>query len=79
MYTTFHINTSELDESFIKKLKSLFKNKDVAIIVEEELDETSYLTKSPANKTALDKAIKNIEAGKTTVVDIDKYLKNENS
>lgn len=75
MYTTFHINTSELDENFLKKIKTMFKNKNVAIVVEEELDETSYLTKSPANKAALDKAIKNIAAGKTTVVDIDKYLK----
>jgi antitoxin YefM len=75
MYTSFHIKASELDENFLKGLKTMFKNKRIAITVEEEMDETEYLLSTEANRKHLDDAIKNVKKGKTTKVDIDKYLR----
>ena len=75
MYTTFHINVNELDTNFLKGLKSLFRNKNVSIIVEEDQDETEYLLASEANRKMLEQSLKNVEEGKLTEVDIEKFLK----
>ncbi len=75
MYTSIHIKANELDESFIAGIKAMFKNKRIAISVEEDLDETEYLHSSEANRKHLADALKNAEQGKTTKVDIDQYLK----
>ena len=73
MYTEFHINASELDGSFLKNIRSIFKKRKISIVVQDEMDETEYLLSSPANKKALEKAIKNVESGKLIEVDIAKY------
>jgi hypothetical protein len=75
MYTEIHIKADELDESFLKSIRSLFKKKRISIIVEEEQDETEYLLASPANKKMLEKSLRNAEAGNLTKVDIDKFRK----
>lgn len=75
MYTEIHIKADELDESFLKSIRSMFKKKNISIIVEEEMDETEYLLASPANKKMLEKSLKSADAGNLTKVDIDKYLK----
>jgi len=74
MYTEIHIKADELDESFLKSIRSLFKKKKISIIVEEEMDETEYLLASPANRKILEKSLKSIEAGNVIEVDIEKYL-----
>jgi hypothetical protein len=75
MYTTFHIKASELDETFIKALKMIFKSKRISILVEEEQDETEYLLSSPANRKMLEKSLENAAKGDLIEVDIDKYLR----
>jgi antitoxin YefM len=60
MNTIYRLNANELDEKFIQSLKTLFKDKDIEIIV-SEVDETAYLFRSEANKERLLKAIENIE------------------
>ena len=75
MYTSFHIKASELDETFIKAVKTMYKSKRITIIVNEEMDETEYLLSTPANRKHLEAAINNVKKGKTTKVDIDKYLR----
>ena len=75
MYTAFHVKASELDESFLKALRMIFKSKNISIIIEEEQDETEYLLSSPANRKALEKSLKNAQKGKLVEVDIDKYLR----
>lgn len=75
MYTSFHIKASDLNESFLKAMKTLFKNKHIAITVEEEQDETEYLSSSPVNRRKLEGSLKNAAAGKLVEVNIDKYLR----
>ncbi len=77
MYTTFHIKADELDESFLKALKTMFKKKYISIVVEEDMDETEYLLSSPANRRMLERNLKNAEAGNVKEVNLDKYLKNK--
>ena len=75
MYTTFHIKADELDETFLKKLKGIFKKKSIIISVEEDIDETEYLLRSESNRKMLEKSLKSAEAGNLTEVNIDKYLR----
>lgn len=75
MYTTFHTTANALDESFLKGIKAMFKNKPISIIVEEEMDETEYLLSNPANRKMLERSLKSAEKGNLTEVNIDKYLR----
>jgi len=75
MYTEFHINANALDISFIKSVKTMFKNKSISIIITEEQDETEYLLSSPANRKMLEESLENVKKGKLIEVDIDQYLK----
>lgn len=72
MYTSFHLHTDELDETFLKTLKKMFKNKRISISVEEEMDETDYLLATEANRKHLMDSLAEAKAGKTVKVDIKK-------
>lgn len=72
MQTHFILDSSELDYSLIDKLKVLFQNKRIELIVSES-DDTSYLLSSPKNKEILLNSIKNIE-NNDKVVFADKKL-----
>lgn len=73
MYTEFHIKPSEIDEKFLKKIKTLFKkSKKVSIMVEDEPDETEYLLRSNTNRKMLEQSIKEAENGKLIKVNIGK-------
>ena len=75
MYTTFHIKANELDETFLKQLKIIFKRKQISISVEEEEDETEYLLRSEANRKMLLESIKQAEKGELVTVKIGKARK----
>ena len=66
MHTTYRLNVNELDEKFIQSLKTLFKDKEIEILV-SEVDETAYLLRSEANSERLLRAIENIEKGENLV------------
>lgn len=76
MYTIYKMNADELDIRFLKALKSMFKNKEIEIVIceayESEEDETAYLLKSPANRDRLLKAIENVAHNRNLVtIDLD--------
>ena len=72
MYTEFHINEKELDNEFLNKIKAMFKNKSLSIIIEEEQDETDYLLKSEANRKNLLESINQAEKGELIKVNFGK-------
>jgi antitoxin YefM len=58
------MNADEIDNSFIKSLKAMFRNKEIEIVVceaeQSEESETAYLLKSSANRDHLLRAIENV-------------------
>ena len=74
MQTHFVLDSSELDYSLIDKLKVLFQNKRIELIVSES-DDTSYLLSSPKNKEILLNSIKNIENNDKVVFADNKLFK----
>ncbi len=66
MYTIYRLKSSELDIKFIEAVKTLFKDKDIEIVV-SEVDETAYLLRSEANRQRLLTAIQNVNAQKNLV------------
>lgn len=64
MLTTYKLKASEIDQSVIKTIQDLFKDKEIEIIVHEVEDDTEYLLKSAANKAHLIRAIANIDENK---------------
>ena len=74
MQTHFILDSSELDYSLIDKLKVLFKNKRIELIISES-DDTSYLLSSPKNKEILINSIKNIENNDKVVFADNKLFK----
>ena len=75
MYTAFHIKASELDENFLKGLRTMFKSKRLSIFIEEDVDETEYLLSNPANKKMLYDSLSQAEKGEVVKVPIGKAKK----
>jgi hypothetical protein len=69
MTTTFSLSTSELDEGFLNKLRAMFSDKRIEILVHEQ-DETEYLRSNPANREHLNKVIADIESGRN-IIEVD--------
>ncbi|WNZ00207.1 hypothetical protein SUSP_002624 [Sulfurospirillum sp. 'SP'] len=67
MHASFILDSNELDYSFIDKLKEMFQNKRIELVV-SETDDTEYLCASNANKEALISAIANIDATQNLVI-----------
>ncbi len=66
MHTTYRLNTSELDQTFLDGLRAAFPEKEIEIVV-YEVDETAYLFKSDANRERLLVAKANIESGENLI------------
>lgn len=76
MQTVIRIKVSDIDEAFIKSIKSLFKKSgevEIAIQPADDKDETSYLLSTEANRKALDKSLKEAKAGKHIKVNLDNH------
>jgi len=67
MHASFILDSNELDYSFIDKLKVMFQNKRIELLV-SETDDTEYLFASKANKEALLESISNIENNQNLVI-----------
>jgi antitoxin YefM len=66
MQTTYRLNANELNDQFLEALKSLFKDKEIEIVV-NEVDETTYLIQSETNRKRLMESIENINLGNNLV------------
>ena len=67
MQASFVFESNELDYSFIDKLKVLFGNKKIELLV-SDADDTQYLSTSKSNQEQLLSSIKNIENNTNLVV-----------
>ncbi|OFX18401.1 MAG: hypothetical protein A2033_04360 [Bacteroidetes bacterium GWA2_31_9] len=67
METVFKLKASELKSNFIDSVKALFKNNEIEITVKQVQDETEYLLSTPANKKALNDAIKEVKKNKNLI------------
>ena len=75
MQTVFRIKVSDLNLSFLKTLKSLFKNErevEIAVNAADDKDETAYLLSTEANRHALEKSLAQAEAGNVKEVKLKK-------
>jgi len=75
METVFRIKVNELNASFIKTIKTLFKKDgevEITIHAADDKDETSYLLSTQANRKALEKSIAEMKAGKVKELKFEK-------
>lgn len=74
MYTSYHLNSNELNADFLESVKKLFKNKRITISIEEEMDETEYLLSTDANRKHLEDALNSKEGYSFTAEEFTKYV-----
>lgn len=76
MQTVIRLKLDELNPSLISSIKSLYKNKEIEIIMHDVKDETEYLKENSSNHKFLLKQIaivkKNKELKKFTVTEFIK-------
>jgi len=63
MYTTYRMNSSDLDVNFLEAVKKLFASKEIEITV-AEMDETAYLLRSDNNRQRLLQAVANVDGNR---------------
>lgn len=63
MTTTFKVHASELNYDFLERLKTMFQERDLEIVVYEAdvMDETEFLLRDPVNRKHLLEAIGRVE------------------
>lgn len=66
MSVTYRLKASELDQTFIEKLKAKHGDQEIEITV-HEIDETNYLLKSDANRERLLNAVESVNQGNNLV------------
>ena len=68
METIFRLKASELNSNFVTMLKTIFKKREIEIIVSEApSDETEFLLKDPKNRKHLLEAIEEAKQNKNLV------------
>jgi len=67
MQASFILEGNELDYSFVDKLKVIFGNKKIELLV-SETDDTKYLCTSKSNQDQLLRSINNIQNNTDLVV-----------
>ena len=66
MYTTYQLNTDDLNTDFIDILKATYKNKNIEIAV-YCIDETEYLLNSPRNREILLQRVDDVKHSKNII------------
>ena len=78
MTSTYYITEKELNDTFLKSIKALFKNKKITLTISESIDETEYLLSSEENRKNVKKSMKQLESGKGiefSISDLKKFAK----
>ena len=71
MNTTYHLSSAqEVTTDILEAIKANFKSKPIVITVEEEIDTTTYLNSTVANKKMLKKSIEQDKKGENISVKI---------
>lgn len=69
MYTTYHLSSAqEVTTDILDAIKTTFKSKPITITVTEEIETTTYLSSSAANKAMLEKSIAQDKKGKHILI-----------
>ena len=71
MTTTIELNANELNINLLKSLKAMFKDREITLTINSNIDETDYLNKSEANRLALEKSIAQLRNGRLKTVSIE--------
>lgn len=61
MTAQFKLNANEINETLVKYVHEMFKDKEIEITISDVFDETDYLNKSEVNRNILLSAIADIE------------------
>ena len=71
MYTTYHLSSAqEVYTDILEAIKANFKSKPIVITLEEEIDTTTYLNSTVANKKMLKKSIEQDKKGENILLKI---------
>jgi hypothetical protein len=76
MEAIFKIQSTELNQELLKKIKKIFKGKTVTITISTELDETDYLNANPANRKHLHESMAQEPTVSFTPEEFDRHVKN---
>ena len=72
MYTTYHLSSAqEITNDIVESIKATFKSKPITITVNEELDDTTYLLSSEANKAILKQSLVQASNGEFVEVKLE--------
>jgi antitoxin YefM len=61
MQSTYRIHADELTDDFVQAIKVAYRDREIEIIISDDVDETDYLMSTPANRDHLLRAIENIK------------------
>ncbi|MEY2829161.1 MAG: hypothetical protein RIQ33_1019 [Bacteroidota bacterium] len=75
MTTNYILSANELNESFLKAVKTMFGKKEIIISISDGIDETEYLLSSTNNKKNLKKSIQQLEKGEDVVFSGNSFVK----
>ena len=71
MYTSYHFKSAaDINPDILEAIKAAFKGKAVVITVEEESDETAFLSSDPVNKKILLDSIAQDKNGESVTVKV---------
>ena len=73
MEATYHLNSGELTDDFLKAMQLLFQDRRVKAIVEVEYDEAEFIRASTELRDKLMRRMQNAEAGLVKEVNLNEF------
>jgi antitoxin YefM len=60
MQSTYRIHAGEFTDDLVQAIRVAYRDREIEIIISDDVDETDYLMSTPANRDHLLRAIENI-------------------